>query len=197
MNPVISHYDSLVDENNDPFRDPPALKTYMDKWDGQMFIDSLTLDRTKTVLEIGIGTGRLAARTAPLCKRLVGIDISPKTIIRAKENLCEYHNVFFVSGNFYEYQFDMKFDVIYSSLTFLHFQDKPKAIAIIMNLLNENGKIVLALEKNQAPFIEYNERKIKIYPDNPSEIKRILENNHFRNISQFETEFSYVISALK
>ena len=143
MNPVISHYDSLVDENNDPFRDPPALKRYMDKWDGNTFIDSLTLDQTKTVLEIGIGTGRLAVRTAPLCKKLVGIDISPKTIMRAKENLSEYSNVFLISGDFYAYPFDMKFDIIYSSLTFLHLQDKPKAIAIISTLLNKMGRLYL------------------------------------------------------
>jgi ubiquinone/menaquinone biosynthesis C-methylase UbiE len=32
----------------------------MDKWDGQVFIDELRLSSVKTVLEIGVGTGRLA-----------------------------------------------------------------------------------------------------------------------------------------
>lgn len=65
MNEIIDHYDTLVQENNDPFRDPPKLKAYMDRWDGQPFIDALALDDSKCVLEIGCGTGRLAARTAP------------------------------------------------------------------------------------------------------------------------------------
>lgn len=30
---VINHYDSLIDENNDPVFDPQPLKEYMDKWD--------------------------------------------------------------------------------------------------------------------------------------------------------------------
>ena len=31
---IITHYDKLIDDNNDPFRDPPPLREYMDKWDG-------------------------------------------------------------------------------------------------------------------------------------------------------------------
>ena len=89
---VIAHYDLLVDENNDPFYDSPELKDYMNKWDGQVFIDSLQLDENKEILEIGLGTGRIAVKVAPYCKRLTGIDISPKTIQRAKENLKLYQN---------------------------------------------------------------------------------------------------------
>lgn len=54
---VLTHYDKLIDDKNDPFRDPPPLRKYMDKWDGQVFIDSMCLSRTKKVLEIGIGFG--------------------------------------------------------------------------------------------------------------------------------------------
>ena len=28
---VIDHYDKLIIENNDPFRDPPELQDYMEK----------------------------------------------------------------------------------------------------------------------------------------------------------------------
>ena len=62
---IIKHYDLLVDEGNDPFRDPPALQEYMNRWDGQAFLDYMQLDKTKSVLEIVVGTGRLAVRVAP------------------------------------------------------------------------------------------------------------------------------------
>mgnify|MGYP003320949059 CR=1 FL=1 len=42
--------------------------------------DKMQLSKDKTVLEIGVGTGRLAVRTAPLCKGFYGIDISTETI---------------------------------------------------------------------------------------------------------------------
>ncbi len=57
---IIEHYDKLIEENNDPFRDPQILQDYMNKWDGSAFIDAMQLDKTKHVLEIGVGTGRLA-----------------------------------------------------------------------------------------------------------------------------------------
>ena len=41
---VIEHYDKLIDENNDPVYDPASLQEYMNKWDGQVFVDSMKLD---------------------------------------------------------------------------------------------------------------------------------------------------------
>ena len=64
---VINHYDLLIDEGNDPFRDPPVLQEYMSRWDGERFIEALELTGNKRVLEVGIGTGRLAGKVAPLC----------------------------------------------------------------------------------------------------------------------------------
>ena len=67
MSQVIEHYNLLVEEGNDPIYDPKPLQDYMDKWDGQNFIDKLKLDKMKAVLEIGVGTGRLAVKVVPLC----------------------------------------------------------------------------------------------------------------------------------
>ena len=33
---VQPHYDLLIKENNDPFRDPPALRRYIESWDRQV-----------------------------------------------------------------------------------------------------------------------------------------------------------------
>lgn len=41
---VIEHYDKLIDENNDPVYDTASLQEYMNKWDGQVFVDSMKLD---------------------------------------------------------------------------------------------------------------------------------------------------------
>ena len=128
MSDVIEHYNKLIDENNDPARDPKPLRDYMDKWDGEKFIESMQLDKSKSVLEIGIGTGRLAIKVAPNCKSLCGIDISEKTIGRAIENLSMHQNINLICGDFMSCEFEAQFDVIYSSLTFMHIQDKLSAI---------------------------------------------------------------------
>ena len=55
---IITHYDLLIEENNDPVNDPKPLQEYMDKWDGPSFIDALRLDKSKSVLEIGLSVSK-------------------------------------------------------------------------------------------------------------------------------------------
>ena len=172
---VITHYDLLIDENNDPFRDPPPLQEYMNGWDGELFLESLELSKNKNVLEIGIGTGRIAVKVAPYCIRLTGIDISPKTIERAKENLKEYSNICFVCGDFNEYDFVETFDVIYSSLTMMHFENKNQVISKVATLLNSGGIFCLSIDRTQDEYIDMGTRKIKVYPDTLDDITSHIE----------------------
>lgn len=194
---IIKHYDLLVDEGNDPFRDPPALQEYMNRWDGQAFLDYMQLDKTKSVLEIGVGTGRLAVRVAPLCGQFYGIDISPKTIGRAKENLSEQTNVNLFCGDFLSFSFSDCFDVIYSSLTFMHIEEKQNAVNKVSALLKDGGRFVLSIDKNQDGFIDTGTRKIKVYPDTPERIKTYIENSGLLLTENYETEFAHILVARK
>ena len=197
MKDVIEHYNKLIEENNDPARDPQPLKDYMDKWDGQKFIESMHLDKSKAVLEIGIGTGRLAMKVAPECKSLYGIDVSEKTIGRAAENLSIYSNTNLVCADFMSFEFEEQFDVIYSSLTFMHIEEKLSAIQKIAALLRSNGLFVLSIDKNQDEFIDMGDRKIKIYPDNPNDIRSYLSISKLEIINEFETDHAYVTISKK
>ena len=194
---VVSHYDSLIDEGNDPVNDPQPLKDYMDQWDGQVFIDKMHLTPENSVLEIGVGTGRLAVRVAPLCREFTGIDISPKTVARAKEHLGGFGSVRLICGDFSEYYFDRRFDVIYSSLTFLHIKEKQKAIDKVYGLLNPGGRFVLSIDKNPAAVIDYGTRAIRVFPDDPDATKEYLKSSGFENIALSETEFGFIFTAEK
>ena len=197
MKDVIEHYDKLIDENNDPFNDPETLKKYMDKWDGDRFICALMLDESKTVLEIGVGTGRLAAKVIPFCNQFWGIDISPKTISRASENLMPYKNVHLICEDFLKHCFANRFDVIYSSLTFMHIKDKQSAVNKIASLLNDGGIFVLSVDKSQSQYIDMGTRKIKIYPDSADSIRQNLVSTNLCIVDEFETEFAYVTVSKK
>ena len=186
------HYDMLIDENNDPVHDPKPLQDYMDKWDGQAFIDKMELDKDKSVLEIGVGTGRLAVRTAPVCRRFYGIDISPKTTDRAKENLALFSNVTLICDDFLYHEFNQTFDVIYSSLTFMHIKEKQNAINKVEALLKNGGRFVLSIDKNQNEYIEYESRTIMIYPDNAEQIERLIIRSGLALLDRYETEFAIV-----
>ena len=194
---VVAHYDSLIDENNDPVHDPKPLRDYMDKWDGQNFIDKMELDNDKSVLEVGVGTGRLAVRVAPLCSQFFGIDISPKSIDRAKENLLECTNVSLYCEDFMTFEFSQTFDVVYSSLTFMHIEEKQKAVNKVATLLKDGGKFVLSIDKNQDGFIDTGMRKIVVFPDTLSGMKNYIENSGLMVLEHYETEFAYIFIAEK
>ena len=144
---VIIHYDMLIDEGNDSVLDPPELRDYMNKWDGDVFLEMLGIDRVKSVLEIGCGTGRLAMRVAPFVRSFCGVDISPKTIDTARGHL-SFDNVRLICADFTRYQFDERFDIIYSSLTFMHISEKAEAIRKVSELLNVGGRFVLSIDKS-------------------------------------------------
>ena len=169
----------------------------MNKWDGQVFIDKMQLDENKTVLEIGVGTGRLAIRVAPLCGEFYGVDISPKTIERATENLEKLANVRLTCADFISYEFGRAFEIVYSSLTFMHIEDKQKAINKVANLLNDGGRFVLSIDKNQEEYIDYGTRKIRVFPDTPEEIKTCIANSGLLLIEHYETEFAHIFIAVK
>lgn len=194
---IVSHYNSLIDENNDPVHDPKPLRDYMDKWDGPEFIKKMCLDEDKSVLEVGVGTGRLAIRVAPLCGEFCGIDISPKTIERARENLAEERNISLICGDFLSYKFDRSFDIIYSSLTLMHFEDKQKAIDKIAGLLCCTGRLVLSIDKSTGDYIDNGVRKIKIYPDKPDETAGYIRAAGLTILDQYDTEFATVFVARK
>ena len=197
VNPIAKHYDILISEGNDPVHDPEPLKAYMDKWDGQVFIDKMQLSKDKTVLEIGVGTGRLAVRTAPLCNEFYGIDISPETIKGATKNLEEYQNVNLICDDFMTHSFNTTFDVIYSSLTFMHIKDKQSTINKVRQLLKNGGLFVLSTDKNQDQFIDIGTNKIEVYPDTPEEILQCINNSGMKLLEHYETGFANVFVCKK
>ena len=194
---TLNHYDALIDENNDPVHDPAPLKAHMDKWDGEVFVEALQLSPDKSVLEIGVGTGRLAIRVCDKCGSFTGIDISPKTIERASQNLQGFANTDLICGDFLTYPFSDKFDIIYSSLTFMHIQDKQAAIQRATSLLKPVGQCVLSIDKNQQAEIDYGNRRIKVYPDTPEEISTLLKKCKLTIEKQFETEYAVIFAARK
>ena len=193
---VKKHYDLLVEENNDPVYDCEALTRYMDKWDGQTFINAMRLKKSDSVLEIGVGTGRIAQKILPLTGKFTGVDISPKSIERAKENLKVYSPVL-VCSDFLTFETEDKFDCIVSTLTFIHIKRKQKAIKKVSKLLAPQGRFVLSISKKPEKVLDYGSRKVKLYPDDKDKILRYLQVAGLNIESVDETEFSYIIVSVK
>ena len=194
---VKEHYDRLIEEDNDPFFDPPELQAYMDGWDGPEFMAAMQLDGSERVLEIGVGTGRLADRAAPCCRHLTGIDLSPKTIERAAQNLQRHPNVDLICGDFLEHPFAERFDVIYSSLTMMRFEDKQQVLRKVDALLKPGGRFCLSIDKNPSRYIDMGVRKLQIYPDAVEETLRNIGATSMQVVNTIEKEFAHILVCRK
>ena len=157
----------------------------------------MKLDKENKVLEIGVGTGRLAVRVAPLCGEFYGVDISPKTIERAKDNLAKLENVRLTCADFLSYEFGRTFDVVYSSLTFMHIEEKQRAVNKIAGLLNDAGRFVLSIDKNPSEFIDIGTRKIRIFPDTTVEMAECIRTAGLTILNQYDTEFATIFVTQK
>jgi SAM-dependent methyltransferase/predicted GNAT family N-acyltransferase len=193
------HYNLMIDENNDPVLDPPALQAHMNRWDGPRFIAYLRaflLDlRAASALEVGVGTGRLAVQTCGFCDDFTGIDISPKTILVAQAHLPPSAKL--ICGDFLTHAFAQRFDAIYSSLTWLHIADKAAAIQKTAQLLRPGGLFLLSIDKSKNEILDYGTRQLRIYPDDPAITEALLRAAGFLLKEKWETEAALVFAAIK
>ena len=197
MNDVARHYDLLIDEGNDPVLDPPELAAYMDGWDGGLFVDALRLNGTQDVLEIGVGTGRLAVRIAPQSASFTGIDISQKSLARAAQHLAGCPQARLVCADFMAWKTQARFDVAYSSLTFMHLADKRGAAQKAASLLKSGGRLVLSLDRDDSGVLDYGTRRLTVYPDDPVLLAAHLQEAGLTVQPVLETERAYILVATK
>lgn len=189
---TVEHYDFLISDNiSDPFRDPEILKDYMNKWDGKIFLDALQLDKKEIALEIGVGTGRIAQSTFKQCKKLYGIDLSELTINRAKENL-RADNVTFICSDYLLYEFDIQFDIIYSTLTSMHIENKQDFFNKVAHDLKDGGRFLISIDDNQDEYLDMGIYKVKIYPDNLKDTQNYILQSGLRIIEIIKTDNAHV-----
>src|SRR5699024_10504597 len=101
-----------------------------------------------TIVDLGSGTGTFALAAAPLCERVVAVDISPQMLaeLRRKRDEQGIENVDVVEAGFlsYEHRGD-PVDVVYSRHALHHLPDFWKAIALrrIHRMLRPGGVFLL------------------------------------------------------
>lgn len=193
---LVAHYDGLLAAGNDPVADPPQLRAYMDRWDGQIFLEKMNLTPSDSVLEIGVGTGRLALRTAPRCGSFTGIDLTPETARRAAEYLSPYAHAKVLCGDFLTCPIEERFDVIYSSLTLFHIPHKESAMRKIASLMKPGGRLVLSLDRECDPVLDAGFGRLDLFPDRVEEFLSLLDRYGFSCAEQTQLPYATVLSAV-
>jgi ubiquinone/menaquinone biosynthesis C-methylase UbiE len=104
----------------------------------------------ESVLDIGCGCGVdtiFAAKMTGTSGKVVGIDLMPEMLQRAKENLkfANLDNVTYEEASSDNLSFpDMKFDVVISNGVFNLVPDKAKALSEVFRVLKPSGRLMIA-----------------------------------------------------
>jgi len=115
----------------------------MDKFYSFVLNDLLN-DNFNNILDVGCGNGIIIKGLAENKRNnLYGIDPSPYMVKIADKNLKKFKdsNIRFQVGSSRYVPFDIKFDVIMSSLSMHHWSDKESSIDYLTTKLNKGGKI--------------------------------------------------------
>ena len=118
-------------------------------WAGEIaLLRDLGLDEAATLVDLGAGTGGLALATAPRCRRVVAVDVSPAMLAVLRENTerLGLRNVECVRSGMLTYEHQgAPADVVYSRHALHHLPDFWKAVALarIAALLRPGGVLRL------------------------------------------------------
>ncbi len=105
------------------------------------------IERTGTLVEVGIGTGSLLVKLASLCRQLIGIDQSPAMLEAARERLAreQIRNCELRLG---EMSFlplaDGSVDLVVLNMVLHHAPSPPAVLAEVVRVLAADGRILLA-----------------------------------------------------
>jgi len=103
----------------------PATEESLDlhgKGAAEIIAKKLDLTGNDTVLEVGVGVGRLARHIAPLVREFHGVDISPNMIRHARERCRDLNNIFLYAHPSSDLSLfpSQKFDAIYFQVVLIH-----------------------------------------------------------------------------
>ncbi|VUT26383.1 MAG: trans-aconitate 2-methyltransferase [Candidatus Methanolliviera sp. GoM_oil] len=93
--------------------------------------------KPELILDVGCGPGSL---TKYVLKeyfskaKIIGVDISKSSIMKAKEDILENYNIEYICSNIEDFRYPFKFDVVFSNATMHWIKDQEKAYSNIHDL---------------------------------------------------------------
>ena len=129
---------------------------------GDSLLELLAPRPGERILDLGCGTGHLAAKIAQQGAQVVGLDNSPDMIRLAQEN---YPTLKFVQGEGAAFHFDQPFDAIFSNAA-LHWMPQADEVArCLARALKPGGRLVAELGSrgNVAAIIGGMQKALRAY----------------------------------
>lgn len=147
-------------------------------------------------LDVGTGTGTLALALAPLVREVVGVDLVPEMLERARSAGAAYANLRFVEGSALSLPFaDEEFDLAVTSRTMHHLPHPEIAVAELTRVTRIGGRLLVVDQISSADPLEALQHNRLEQLRDPSH-ERVLPDLDFRSLfeanwlvlERFETE---------
>lgn len=105
-----------------------------------------------TILELGVGIGRMTALLAGKATHVTGVDLSPAMLDRASQNLTAFSNIDLNVGRITDLSFKPKsFDLAFESIVLLHILNPEELHATVRKLQEASSKIFLCEHTYEGP----------------------------------------------
>ena len=148
-------------------------------WDN-MLLDVLGKVAGKSILDIGSGTGRLAAKLSSFDARVTGIDISEKMVdISSRRCL---RNAEFIQSDVLDFRPSQPFDIVVSAFTFCYIEDKRQAFSRIFGFLEVGGIFALLATSQIRDTIAKSTKGLieaPFFPNQPEDLSSLMEETGF------------------
>ena len=106
----------------------------------------------KKVFELGVGIGRMTSELASLARAVVGVELSPVMLARAREQLKEFENVQLFLGKLTELDFSPhSFDLVFESIVLLHILNPDELKATIQRMQALSDTIFVVEHTYEGP----------------------------------------------
>jgi SAM-dependent methyltransferase len=108
---------------------------------GTALLDAAHLEEHSRVLDVGCGTGTTSIAAAQHARQVLGVDLSPVLIERARVRAARHANVAFEVADAQVAAFEPTFDVVISRFGLMFFADPRAAFANLRRALVPGGRL--------------------------------------------------------
>jgi len=152
-----------------------------------VILKNIDIEKYKTILDLGAGTGLLSYFISPKIKNIIAIDNSPSMLNELREKRHEFPSCLeVVESDIFKYNHPTLVDGIISSMTIHHIQDIKALFVKLFNMIKVGGFIAIAdLDSEDGTFHSNNEGVYHFGFDR-IELKKVALEAGFDNI-HFET----------
>lgn len=129
----------------------------------------------KNVFELGVGIGRMTQELSKRARSVVGVDITPEMLQRARENLAETKNVKLILGKITDVQsIEKAFDLVFDSIVLLHIINPMELRSTIEKMKSLSSKVFIVEHTFDPENPDTQPSKFSIFRD-PKEYRDLFE----------------------